>query len=89
MCCRSSLRSRRKGVIGKGIARRRPDPNFLLAFNCLCDIVESFAAVDDESNCAGKSSWKRIVSMLPRLIQRTVTVAEKRTEYEYRSAEYE
>ena len=53
------------------------------------DILESFAAVDDESNRAGKSQLKRIVSMLTRLIQRSVTVAEKGTEYEYRSAEYD
>ena len=42
-------------------------------------------------NHRGKSDLKRIVSMLTRLIQRTKTVAEDRTEYEYeyRDAEYE
>ena len=37
----------------------------------------------------GKSTLKRIVSLLARLIQRTESAAEGLIEYEYREAEYE
>ncbi len=37
----------------------------------------------------GKSTLKRVVSMLTRLIQRAQSGSEKRIEYEYRGAEYE
>lgn len=40
------------------------------------DILSSFEAIDAETNHIGKSSLKRIVSMLTRLIQRTENVAE-------------
>ena len=46
-------------------------------------------AIDDESNGRGKSDLKRIVSMLTRLIQRTVAVSEGSIEDEYRDAEDE
>jgi hypothetical protein len=45
-----------------------------------------FDAIEDDSICRGKSDLKQIVSMLPRLIQRTVRVAEYRIDYEYRDA---
>ena len=55
------------------------------------DVLRVGDAIDDDSNRHGKSNWKRIVSMLTRLIQRTETVSEGRIEYEYeyREAEYE
>ena len=55
------------------------------------DILFSFEAIDAETNRVGKSTLKRIVSMLTRLIQRTENVAEGSIEYEYeyRKAEYE
>jgi hypothetical protein len=55
------------------------------------DVLRVCDAMDDESNVRGKSDLIRIVSMLTRLIQRTQTVSEDRTEYEYeyRDAEYE
>ena len=55
------------------------------------DILTAFAAIDEESNSQGKSPWRRIVSMLTRLIQRSDRVAQDpiEYEYEYRDAEYE
>jgi four helix bundle protein len=55
------------------------------------DILRAFAAVDEESNCQGKSQLRRIVSVLTRLIQRTDRIADHpiEYEYEYRDAEYE
>jgi four helix bundle protein len=55
------------------------------------DVLRVCDAITDESNTFGKSTLKRIVSMLTRLIQRTEKVAEDRIEYEYeyRDAEYE
>ena len=53
------------------------------------DILVSFEAIDLELNRVGKTNLKRIVSMLTRLIQRTVSVSEGSIEYEYRDAEYE
>ncbi len=57
------------------------------------DVLRVCDAIDDDSNFRGKSDLKRIVSMLTRLIQRTVGAAEDRFEYEYeyeyRDAEYE
>ena len=53
------------------------------------DILFSFDAIDAETNQVGRSTLKRIVSMLTRLIQRTENVAEGSIEYEYREAEYE
>jgi four helix bundle protein len=55
------------------------------------DILESFEAIDTETNRIGKTNLKRIVSMLTRLIQRTESVSESSIEYEYeyRDAEYE
>jgi four helix bundle protein len=47
------------------------------------DILRVCDAIDDETNRNGKSTLKRIVSMLTRLIQRTEKVAEDRIEYEY------
>jgi four helix bundle protein len=57
------------------------------------DVLRVCDAIDDDSNCRGKTDLKRIVSMLTRLIQRTNGVSEWRLEYEYeyeyRDAEYE
>ena len=53
------------------------------------DVLLVCDAIDDDSNCRGKTDIKRIVSMLTRLIQRTHGVSEDRIEYEYRDAEYE
>ncbi len=53
------------------------------------DVLFSFDAIDSETNHVGKSTLKRIVSMLTRLIQRTESVADRPIEYEYREAEYE
>ena len=53
------------------------------------DRLLAIAAVDEESNRQGKSPWRRIVSMLTRLIQRSDRVAQDPIEYEYRDAEYE
>ena len=55
------------------------------------DVLKVCNAIDDDSNCRGKSDLKRIVSMLTRLIQRMNGVSEDRIEYEYeyRDAEYE
>jgi four helix bundle protein len=53
------------------------------------DLLLSFDAIDAETNHVGKSSLKRIVSMLTRLIHRTESAAEGLIEYEYREAEYE
>ncbi len=55
------------------------------------DVLRVCDAIDAGYNRRGKSDLKRIVSMLTRLIQRTQTVAEETTEYEYeyRGAEYE
>jgi four helix bundle protein len=55
------------------------------------DVLRVCDAIDDETNRNGKSTLKRIVSMLTRLIQRTEKVAEDGIgyEYEYREAEYE
>jgi len=55
------------------------------------DVLRVCDAIDDDSNCRGKTDLKRIVSMLTRLIQRTNGVSEERIEYEYeyRDAEYE
>ncbi len=53
------------------------------------DVLFSFDAIDAETNHVGKSTLKRIVSMLTRLIQRTESVADGSIEYEYREAEYE
>ncbi len=53
------------------------------------DVLRVCDAIDDESTSSGKSSLRRIVSMLTRLIQRTEGVAEGQIEYEYRHAEYE
>ena len=55
------------------------------------DVLRVCDAIDDDSNCRGKTDLKRIVSMLTRLIQRTTGVSEDRIEYEYeyRDAEYE
>ena len=53
------------------------------------EVLDVCDAIDDESNRRGKSDLKRIVSMLTRLIQKTQTVSEDSTEYEYRDAEYE
>lgn len=49
----------------------------------------AFAAVDEQSNRQGKSPWRRIVSMLTRLIQQSDRVAQYPIEYDYRDAEYE
>jgi hypothetical protein len=46
-------------------------------------------SIVEQINRSAKSQLKRVVAMLSRLIQRTVPVAEKANEYEYRSAEYE
>jgi len=53
------------------------------------DVLRVCDAIGIDSNCCGKSEWKRIVSMLRRLIQRTAGVSEDRSEYEYLDAEYE
>ena len=55
------------------------------------DVLDICDAIDDESNRRDKSDLKRIVSMLPRLIQEPQTVSEDSIEYEYeyRDAEYE
>ena len=55
------------------------------------DTLFSVDAIDAETNQVRKSTLKRIVSMLTRLIQRTENVAEGSIEYEYeyRDAEYE
>lgn len=53
------------------------------------DVLKVCDATDEETNRRGKSSLKRIVSMLTRLIQRTQAVGEESVEYEYRGAEYE
>ena len=55
------------------------------------DVLRVCDAIDDDSNCRGKTDLKRIVSMLTRLIQKTNGVSEERIEYEYeyRDAEYE
>ncbi len=55
------------------------------------DVLHVCDAIDTESNRLSKSSLKRIVSMLTRLIQRSETVSESSIEYEYecRDAEYE
>jgi len=53
------------------------------------DVLGVCDAINGDSKFLGKSSLKRIVSMLTRLIQRTENVAEDRIEYEYREAEYE
>jgi len=47
------------------------------------DVLRVCDAIDDDSNCRGKTDLKRIVSMLTRLIQRTNGVSEERIEYEY------
>ncbi len=47
------------------------------------DVLLVCDAIDDDSNCRGKSDLKRIVSMLTRLIQRTLCVSERSVEYEY------
>ena len=46
------------------------------------DVLRVCDAIDDDSNCRGKTDLKRIVSMLTRLIQRTNGVSEWRLEYE-------
>jgi hypothetical protein len=55
------------------------------------DVLRVCDAIADEANQIGKSSLKRIVSMLTRRIQRTEKIAEDRIAcaYEYRDAEYE
>jgi four helix bundle protein len=53
------------------------------------DMLQEFAAVEEEPNRQGKSQLRWIVSMLTRLIQRTDRVAQDPIEYEYREAEYE
>ena len=55
------------------------------------DVLRVCDAIDDDTNCRGKTDLKRIVSMLTRLIQRTSGVSEERIEYEYeyRCTEYE
>jgi hypothetical protein len=62
-----------------------------LECDAIHDVLRVCDAIDDETNRNGKSTLKRIVSMLTRLIQRTENVAEERIEYEYeyRDAEYE
>ncbi len=59
-----------------------------MALECVSihDVLRVCDAIDDESNVRGISDLKRIVSMLTRLIQRRMTVAEDRIEYEYRDA---
>ncbi|MBL8853987.1 MAG: four helix bundle protein [Planctomycetaceae bacterium] len=63
------------------------------AFECAAvhDVLRVCVAIDDDSNCRGKTDLKRLVSMLTRLIQRTHGVSEDRIEYEYeyRDPEYE
>ena len=57
------------------------------------DVLRVCDAIDDDSNCRGKTDLQRIVSMLTRLSLRTTGVSEDRIEYEYeyeyRDAEYE
>jgi four helix bundle protein len=55
------------------------------------DVLRVCDAITDDANQLGKSTLKRSVSMLTRLIQRTTGVSEDRIEYEYeyRDAEYE
>lgn len=50
------------------------------------DVLKVCGAIDEESSQCGKSDLKRIVSMLPCLIQKTDAISEERSEYEY---EYE
>jgi four helix bundle protein len=52
------------------------------------DVLRVCDAIDDDTNCRGKTDLRRIVSMLTRLIQRTSGVSEERIEYKYRVAEY-
>jgi four helix bundle protein len=47
-----------------------------LEFAAIHDVLRVCEAIDDDSNCRGKTDLKRIVSMLTRLIQRTNGVSE-------------
>jgi four helix bundle protein len=53
------------------------------------DLLQAFAAVDEEPNHQDKSQLRRIVSMLTRLIQRTERPGQGSSECEYGDAEYE
>ena len=53
------------------------------------DVLRVSNAITDDANQIGKSNWRRIVSMLTRLIQGTTGESEDRIKYEYRVAEYD
>jgi hypothetical protein len=53
------------------------------------DRLLSFEAVDFERNRVGKARPKRFLSMLPRMVRRTVSVSQGLIECQYRDAEYD